>query len=306
MIPDIDPVVRTIAAALEAPVRSDSLRPIARDSAITVSDATLAFLIEGRTPNDHAVLLVSNPAFPDAVGDAIARGRRIANSLDDATASHIVQPRESGVHQGQSWGLYPRLEPMSGHRALRIVQKKSLTPRVATWLGTMAEQTRTPARDQIRQTRFANALEVLSQDPDLDHDIRTSAKTAHAALDAHPVMLVAEHGDFWSGNVLLSQGSVPGFPADFHVIDWGGARTDGYPCIDLLRYAMSLYRPGTRQPGQLLRSYMDRLNIPDAQGALYPMAAMGYLGQNLDQFPRARYLDLVRRVHGTLKTAGLA
>ncbi len=305
MTAGIDPVARDIATALGASTVPDSLRPISRDPAIAVADATLAYLIDGKTTRDSAVLLVSNAAFPNAVADAATRARHLRKHLDAATAHHILMPHESGTHRGQTWGLYPRLEPYSANRALRMVQKKIFIPRLEHWLTDVARQTQRPVDATTLAARFAAPLERMAADTDLPERVRASATAYGTRLTEHPVRLVAEHGDFWIGNVMFSRGTLPGLAQDFFAIDWGGARLDGYPCMDLLRYMMSAYRTGSAAPTGALRTYLKALDMPEHHGALYALASLGHLGQTLDQFPKARYVELTCTIHDYLHSANL-
>jgi aminoglycoside phosphotransferase (APT) family kinase protein len=74
--------------------------------------------------------------------------------------------------------------------------------------------------------------------------------TIHDRLDGHQVGRGLVHGDFWPGNLLMSDGGVSG------VIDWECSRPDGLLTRDLARFAIaySLYldrhtRSGRRVPG---------------------------------------------------------
>jgi hypothetical protein len=81
---------------------------------------------------------------------------------------------------------------------------------------------------------------------------------------------------------------------------------DGYAGIDLLRFCNSCFRPGARQTEVLMTRYLDGLGIGGQTGSLYPLASMGQLGLNLDQFPKPRYVDMVTRIFDILHRLDLA
>lgn len=83
----------------------------------------------------------------------------------------------------------------------------------------------------------------------VDADL-ASVEGLRARLAGLSVPTTVVHGDFWPGNLLVSNGEVSG------VIDWEMARLDGPATCDLARFAItySLYldrhtRPGRRVPG---------------------------------------------------------
>jgi hypothetical protein len=72
----------------------------------------------------------------------------------------------------------------------------------------------------------------------------------HAGLGRHTAPRTAVHGDFWFGNLLMTEGRVSG------VVDWEAGATSGEPVRDLVRFALmyALYldwrtRPGGRVAG---------------------------------------------------------
>ena len=119
---------------------------------------------------------------------------------------------------------------------------------------------------------------------------------------------VAEHGDFWTGNVLFRRTlprNLSPFIGDFVVIDWRGSNIRGYPCSDLVRYCLSCYPPQSIHVGNALRNYNASLEIENFQVGIYLLASVGRLGLNLDQFPRDRYLVLCERIFNLMGAHGL-
>ena len=308
--PDLHEIAATLNTDLGGGLNPDSLRWLRDPSDHIVPDAVMALLIDGTATQDDAVLLVSNPDFPDALADAVRRAQTVLQHLSPKTAAAVHLPRASGTHNGQSYGLFPRLVPMSDNKLLRLAQKKAAAPRVTDWLLNLARETRQTIEDAAdKDAMFRTPLEFVAQDADLPDEVNTAARLWLDRLegpDAPPLFTVALHGDFWIGNVLFEPGALPGVTSGFRVIDWGGARMDGYAGIDLLRFCNSCFRPGARQTEVLMTRYLDGLGIGGQTGSLYPLASMGQLGLNLDQFPKPRYVDMVTRIFDILHRLDLA
>jgi hypothetical protein len=96
--------------------------------------------------------------------------------------------------------------------------------------------------ERLRE-RFAS---VVGIDGDIDR-----LDEILAALRAEKVMRTAVHGDFWFGNILLTDGRVTG------VVDWESGTTDGEPARDLARFAhmYALYLGGATAPRRRVRGH---------------------------------------------------
>ena len=272
-----------------------------------VRDATLALYIDGKQGADDVVLLISNPAFPGAVGDDVAQAREIAEQASPDIARHIIAPAATGRFEGQRWAAFARLSPVSTNRAVRVMQKARAAQRILPWLVGLAQDTRDlRAAPSAYEAHFIAPLTTLAEDPDLSDALRHMAQTCRAKVEAQRPALftVAQHGDFWIGNIMFARRRWPDHnPAlgDFRVIDWRGARTDGYPGTDAIRFFSSLYRPNSPKPHTYLRQYQTQLEISDWDMMLYGMLGLGQLGQALDQFPKENYRLLCEETFSFLK-----
>lgn len=305
---ELQEIATSVSSDLGGILDTSSLRWMRDPTDHMVPDAVMALQIDGTSGRDNAVLLVSNAQFPDALADAVARAETLTQTLDARTAAKVHLPLARGTHQGQSYGLFARLTPMSNNKLMRQAQKTIAAPRIAHWLLDVARQTRQNVQDEAsKDALFRAPLTYMAQDSDLPDPVTAAAQSWLERLDQPdtPLFTTAEHGDFWIGNVLFDPTLLPGVTSGFRVIDWGGMRMKGYAGIDLLRYCNSCFRPGARQTQSLLTSYMEGLGIAGPVGSLYPIAAMGQLGLNLDQFPKPRYLELVDRVFDTLHRLGM-
>jgi aminoglycoside phosphotransferase (APT) family kinase protein len=90
----------------------------------------------------------------------------------------------------------------------------------------------------------------FGNDPSLQADLDCLA-AVHARLRLNEVPRTVVHGDFWLGNVLLSEGRVSG------VVDWEAATTCGEPVRDLVRFAnmYALYLDRRTRPGRRVRGH---------------------------------------------------
>jgi aminoglycoside phosphotransferase (APT) family kinase protein len=117
----------------------------------------------------------------------------------------------------------------------------------------LAELQRATAGDVAPVDMSSGVIERLRErfagDPGLEADVeRLGYVHGHLSESAAPRTVV--HGDFWAGNILVSNGRVTG------VVDWEAATVSGEPVRDLARFAnmYALYldrgvRRGRRVPG---------------------------------------------------------
>lgn len=267
-----------------------------------VTDETSAIFVNGRSRDDNVVLLVSGPAFPDAVEKDVARAKAIADLLDDVSASHVIRPRLVGRWGAQSYAVLPRLKPMSPWRAVRYARRRRLAPQISAWLAQIARATmRTYADPGDYAAYFIAPLASIADDPDFSGRTRDAAGRYLAHVEAHrpELFTVAQHRDLWIGNIFFRlRTETTGFGArgDFCVIDWGGARVDGYPAGDMLHFTGSVFRRGSRRADRVVWDYAERVGLTPFEMGLYAALGVGSLGLDLDQFPKARYIELAEDV----------
>lgn len=117
---------------------------------------------------------------------------------------------------------------------------------VDTWLGDLQRGTAGDLApldmDVGVSSRLANRF---SEDGRIMDDVDRLA-AIHARLRRNTVPRTASHGDFWVGNVLLSNGRVSG------VVDWEAGATSGEPVRDLVRFAImyALFLDRRTKPGR--------------------------------------------------------
>lgn len=163
---------------------------------------------------------------------------------------------------------------------------------VASWLADL-QQTTAGAAASIDmdggvlsrlRSRFAGDERL---GPDLDR-----LAEVHARLGRHTATRTAVHGDFWFGNVLLTDGRVSG------VVDWEAGSTAGEPVRDLVRFALmyALYldwRTGARgrvagHPGLRAHGWGAGIEYALDGTGWFPDLFRRFLGDGLDRLGASR------------------
>ena len=263
-----------------------------------VSDATLALYIDGKRARDDVVLLISSPSFPDTVGEDVVQAQSVAARLGPSVARHIVSPLCEGRAGRQSWAAFSRLSALSAYRMPRLFQKQAAAREILPWLSALAHNTKDHKADPSDYDAcFIRPLEHLASRADLSSALRRFVDGCHKTVlkDRPDLFTVAEHGDFWIGNILFERRGLSRFdprPGDFRVIDWRGARLEGYPCTDAIRFTASLRSKGFSRSDCFLHKYLKCLKISGSEMDVYCLASLGRLGEDLDQFPQGRYRQM--------------
>ncbi|MCC5983188.1 MAG: hypothetical protein JJU42_02380 [Rhodobacteraceae bacterium] len=269
-----------------------------------VVDATEKFWLGEEGAPAAYFVSVSAPGFPDSVAIWTEAGRRVSRKLSPRLARTVALPALEGSCQGRSFAVWPRYSDWSAHRPLRLAELNVRAPSVVTWLRDLARETIRPlaAKDTVTERHMA-PLEYLAQEVALPDSVRRQAETELEFIENSTPALVgtAHHGDFWFRNILLDRSPLlPG--AQLRVIDWGAARTDGYPFYDLMRFLFSMRLFPSASRARLLRRYASALDIDVRYCGLYLLSALGALGLNRDQFPLEGYVALVSRQHENLRS----
>lgn len=288
----VDRVSRDLGHTLDVMTARWINRPVGKE---LVKDASLAFYVDGKTRADDIVLLVANPAFPGVIHADVALARKVEALLTSDIARHISTPINMGTYHDQTYAVFARLSPVSDFRLVRLLQKHRAARKVLPWSVALAHQTRQPQQtsDAIERA-FIHPLVALSNNDVVSDPVKDRAARCLDVVTQGTTELFTcvQHGDFWIGNVFFdrrpAQNINPGL-GDFTVIDWRGARLDGYPCVDWMRFCASLFKPGSGHNGDLVAAYRTALNVSKMEFQIYCMSAFGRLGQELDQFPVERY-----------------
>ncbi|RYH06237.1 hypothetical protein [Tropicimonas sp. IMCC6043] len=288
-------VSRSLGDTLEVSSTRWISRPIGKGR---VKDATLAFYVDGKRRSDDIVLLISNPSFPSVVQADVAQAREIAVRVSHRVGCHIAMPVVEGRFGKQTYAAFTRLSPLSDFRLVKAFQRRRAGSVILPWIVELAKETRQyPSTPSDIERYFVQPLVSLRDDEALSGRVRDRATEYLGVVRGERVSLftAAQHGDFWIGNVFFVRRAFPRINpvlGDFTVIDWRGSRMNGYPCVDWMRLCSSLFKVGSSSNDRLISAYQSALGISALEFQVYCFLALGRLGEELDQFPKERYIAM--------------
>lgn len=274
-----------------------------------VADSHLLLMIDGLRRENDIVLMISNPLFPEAVSDAVERLCKVHEVLAPRLRRRLHMPLVAGRWEGRSYASFPRLDTLSSRRIQAALERRLVSRHVTSWLAEVALDTRQPvAVDEVARL-FEQPLDYLCQETALSDRLRDTARClrSEGLGQLEMVFTVVEHGDFWIGNLLFERHRIPllaSVRGAFRIIDWGGARRDGYAFIDLVRYCMSTRAPEARANRRDIERYRRHLGVDPEHIALHVLASLGRLGQARNEFPKERYVHLAGRMEAFLRLHG--
>ena len=273
-----------------------SISPLMRDNdGMEVTDSADVFTVKSRARRADCIILVSNAEYPVAVADAVGRAQNVADSLPQALRENILLPLCADSFENRSFAIYPKLVPFSKNKFVCKFQKLTFEREVYEWLSNVAKTTKAPIQDTVLlESRFVAPLKYVANESRLSEGLRADADQALELLDQGEFapVCIAEHGDFWLGNILL-EGHWPLLKRSRHfaVIDWGAANVCGYPFVDLLRFYESTSND-MEKINRYTARYCEISKIPVSDMVHYTLAAIGWLGLHRNQFPMERYIAL--------------
>jgi hypothetical protein len=260
-----------------------ALMPIPSDT--TVTDSTSKYIVS--TKNGELVLIVSSEASPLLVKRGADRQRQFRAALPTIVARPIEAPIFEGFYGNKSYAVWVRRRPISSHGVQAKLEKALIAPRVYQWLSDLTVHT-TLHTDPLR---FIHNLRRLQSVSGLPEPIGLAASIAGVGFRSGeiPPVHVGQHGDLWLGNILRTPTR-----AGFTIIDWAGARLDGVPFFDLVRFALSVRASMSR----LRREIFNHSRIvgcsPD-HAVAYILSGLGALHRELEYFPESAFLILTRQ-----------
>ncbi len=273
-------------------------------------DSDLVFQIDGVRGHDDVVLLVSSVGFPNTVGEALEKAAQVGMQVDVEVGAHISTPLYQGSYGARTYAVFKKIDHVSENRFVRLVEKSILTPAIVSWCQSLSSQTANFHHEgSSYQTYFEDPLRVLINDEKPPKRIRDFAARRLDDLTGQKgeMFTVVEHGDLWIGNVLFdrpNQWNVFASGQNFSVIDWGGALTDGYPCMDVIRFLMSTQKSVSGRSIALLDKYQETLGISNYDCSTYAMLSIGRLVQNFEYMPPSRFVSLCETTFKFLLDSG--
>lgn len=234
----------------------------------------------------RAFLIVSGEGNPGLAARAARNIAAIRARLTPATAAPIVEPLEAGEAMGRSYTLWPMLRPWPEGRIARYLAKRRNEGPILNWLLSLMRETHEPM-DATRRQKALHYLALLEGDTWHPDQVRSKAADAAGHIEKgnwSPISCV-QHSDLWLGNIMRPP---RGAAATFSVIDWPGARLDGYPFFDMCRFAISC---GTSQ-ARIRRAAAAGLRECDPASRRltpYVLCALGQIQDNLEHFPETMF-----------------
>jgi hypothetical protein len=270
-----------------------------------VADASAKLVVEGRRGRPEAVLMLSNPAAPEAVARDMEGAREALELLGPEVGSVVLLPLLRGEYESQSYAVLPWQCALARNLWRWRAQKYLLAPRLLRWLRDVTRTTRRELEESQLESRVGLPLRRLAEDERFPGAMRRDAEIALARLADgrwRPKVVLA-HDDLWKGNILLPRERSARRSSEygFHVIDWGGLQRSGLPYSDLVRVTTSPALP-LGWVRREVRVHASLLDCDQADALSYVLAGIADLGARLDQMPVDRYLESARMQHEFIRT----
>jgi hypothetical protein len=252
-------------------------------------DSTLKFLAFDQMRRPFGVVVCSQPLAPAMVASSIewiAMARRALGPLGGV----VLEPLKSGMVGDLSYAVFPYCRKLYDSRWAWDIQRPWVRSAVLAWLRDATAMTMDHATDQEREDLFRSPLSHLAgaQFPPVLRDA-VSIALRRLEQDLWQPRVCLMHGDLWKGNVLLAPGS-----RDWHefvLIDWPGCLVRGHAIYDLMRLALSMSLKGRRLEREL-RAHCRILECEFIDALSYLLAALGYIGKNLNYFPVENFMKM--------------
>jgi hypothetical protein len=282
-----DDLVRHISASLAVP-KFDSVTHL--PNAASVADSTQKYIFQAG--HGRWILIISSEISPLIVQRGADRQRQAKSLLRGNAGESIELPVVQGFHVACSYALWPLRQPMSSNPFRRKVEKLLLAPRVFRWLREVASQTVKPA-DRSAMAEHAARLQGVAA---LPSSIKSAAEAAERAFLSGkvPALHVLHHGDLWRGNVLRAPSKT-----GFIIIDWAGAKIDGVPFFDLVKFGRSIGASRSRLRREFA-AHGSVLGCHPSDALPYVLCSLGRLSSELEYFPETMFVEMCKQHFQTL------
>ena len=223
----------------------------------------------------------------------------------------ILRPLTEGRVLGLSFAVLPYCEPLSDWSPVWRIQRRRLRRGLFDWLRLTAQQTVAEVEPDRIERDFLRPLEHLVELEAMTDRVCAAAGGAIERLrnGVWRPRYVLMHGDLFRRNILIDVSNASAsrrrrWVRRFVVIDWPGARLDGYAICDLIRLAQSMKLPGRRLLDEV-RRHCRLLQCEALDACSYLLAGLGHLGMNLEHFPREHYVRAADLRVQALRAVGL-
>lgn len=282
-----------LAAFLHEDEASVSLAPLYQGN---LADSPRIFVVRVRKERPCAVVLCSPEAAPKIVGRAMHRAVECQKRAGPALGRRIVQPLAQGRIDECTYAVLPYCYPLSDFRPVWYLQRHLLRPALSEWLLQLAAVTVVAPTSPQLEAHFEKPLAALATLDAASARLRGAARSAMNRLQSgawspkHALM----HGDVWKNNVMVRApllGEADRWEDRLVLIDWAGARVDGYPMFDLVRALRSFHYSGRDAREQLLL-HCDVLGCEPADISSHLCAALAFHYAHLEEWPLPRFLRM--------------
>ena len=247
-----------------------------------ITDVTTKILVP--TPTGPGFMIVSSDVNPGLVQRGVDNIRLVKARVGVHCASAILSPILCGKIDGRSFAIWERHRPLLSGKGSKRFNRYFYGPRIIDWAYLLCAHSLKPAANVPKQ--FVVPLQAVRDEAAFPKDMRQQAGRALDRLDEWRPLQCIQHGDFWEGNVLRSRQD-----GGLFVIDWAGARENGYPVVDILQMLMSIGCSRRAKDRQIER-LCGTLACSRDDLTSYTLAALGYLGANLEYFPVEKYYQI--------------
>jgi hypothetical protein len=259
-----------------------------------IPDSTEKYFI--RTTDEPFILIISSKVSPLMVKRAIDRQREAIAHLHGLTAASIEMPILTDFMGERSYAVWRKRQPLSSNRIRSKIERMLLAPRIFRWLREIASQTATTLVNPSILAEDTRRLQDIQTMPSF---IKIAAEKACDAilLGKIPAIQVLQHGDLWIGNILKAPSK-----SGFVVIDWAGARFDGSPFFDLVKFALSVGATNSKLR-QEISMHSKIINCDPRYARAYVLRGLGALHRQLEYFPERDFVLLCERKLHALEAA---
>jgi hypothetical protein len=271
------------------------------------ANATIKLLVRNSGGSPRFIALVSPRDWPGVVAKSMEAARGAGECLGDDVGSVILAPVYNGEVGGRSCAILPYRRPLSNIPGWRSLKNRLMHRPVLDWLRRATQRTANEIPPSDLESRIAAPLRHLGSLVVLGEEFSRATRKGLERLEsgAWRPRQVLMHGDLTRGNILQagpSTGSPGPARSNFVLIDWAGAQLRGYPFFDLVSFARSMglrgrgLRKEIEEHGRILHCTPE-----DARSSV--LAALGYTGLHLDQFPLDQFILLAKDCFRTLEAA---
>jgi hypothetical protein len=260
-----------------------------------VDDSLSKSLLYDRSGDLKVALMISNPRFPLVARQRATMSLLAMEQLGQDLGSIVVKSCAQGMWEGRSFVVWPAYRSLSSHRVFHALQKRFISGQVFDWLREATGATARLADAAAIESTYRSPLTSMAGDDGINPDIRLAAQSSLAQLSSggwQPVTVLS-HNDLWIGNVLLPLKRYDRQKRSygFYLIDWAGVAPQGYPFVDLLRFAQSIGMPRMKARAEVAR-HCRVLNCSTAEVLSYVLAGLAAIGYRPDHFPASRFRAL--------------